>query len=136
MTEQFDNPGAIGGDPINWSDVAGSLVIVRPLSVEVGIPTVHGEASAVRADVTVVDGPQSGRTYGDVLVFPKMMQAQLKTKIGRSVLGRVGRGVAKPGQTAPWILEEATAADMQTARDFGNRSTSASAPQSSAQAPF
>lgn len=135
MAEQFDNPGAIGGDPINWADVSGALVIVRPLSLETGIPTVHGTTDAIRADVTVLDGREAGKEYGDVLVFPKMMQAQLKTKIGRLVLGRVGKGVAKPGQTAPWILEDASPADMQVANNHLNRPQQPSA-TASAQPPF
>jgi hypothetical protein len=109
----YDTPG--GTELITWQEIAGALVLVKPLSVEEGIPTVHGVTSAVRADVTVLDGPQAGREYADVPVFPRMLQAQLKTKVGKLVLGRLVQGQAKAGQTAPWQLDPATPQDEQVA---------------------
>ena len=46
-----------------------------------------------------------------VLVFPRVLQSQLKPKVGQMVLGRLGQGTAKPGQSAPWMLTEPTDAD-------------------------
>jgi hypothetical protein len=35
--------------------------------------------------------------------------------IGQKVLGRLGQGQGKPGQSAPWLLNEATAEDITKA---------------------
>jgi hypothetical protein len=87
--------------------------MIEPLSEETGIPTVHGEAKAIRANVVVLDGPNAGERHDDTLVFPKVLSSQLRPKIGEKVLGRLGQGQKKPGQSAPWILNEATEADVQ-----------------------
>lgn len=124
---------AAPGESINWQDLKGLLLLIKPSGVESDIPTVHGPATAVRATITVLDGPNPGDTTDDALVFPRVMQGQIKGRIGQLVLGRLGQGIAKPGQTAPWQLAEATPQDVAVADAFMRRS----APQvQSAQAPF
>lgn len=133
----YATPGA-PADPVNWQELFGSLLLVKPLSVETGIQTVHGAASAVRANMTVLDGAHKGREFTDALVFPRMMQAQLKGRINQLVLGRLSQGQAKPGQTAPWVLDAATPQDEQVAdahlRNATPQVQSVAAP--GAQAPF
>lgn len=111
MSNPFAAPAASAG--ITWADLDGLLLLIEPLSEEHGIPTVHGEAKAVRANVTVLDGPAAGERHDDTLIFPKILQSQVRPKIGEKVLGRLGQGNKKPGQSAPWILQEATPADVQ-----------------------
>jgi hypothetical protein len=113
----FSDPGT-GGDNLPLKDVNGSLLICEPTSVETGITTVHGPSDAVKATVHVVDGPLAGTTYTDTLIFPKVLQSQLGSKIGQKVLGRLGQGVAKPGQSAPWTLNPASPADHTAAEAF------------------
>lgn len=115
MTE-FAAPATATG--IKWAEVKGSLVTVKVHSVETGIQTAFGLADAVRGDVTIVDGPSAGDEYNDCLIFPKGLQSQLRPNVGKTVLGRVGQGAAKPGQSAPWLLQAATDADHKTAADF------------------
>lgn len=138
MSDPYAAPGA-PADPVNWQEIGRSLLLIKPLSVETGIQTVHGAASAVRVNMTVLDGPQAGREYADALVFPRMMQAQLKGRINMLVLGRLSQGVPKPGQTAPWVLEPATEQDKQLADQHRMRSNPVQsvqqAPQQS-EAPF
>lgn len=119
MTE-FASPAAATG--IKWADVKGSLVMVKVHAVETGISTTFGPSDAVRADVTVVDGEHAGDEYADTLVFPKALQSQLRPNVGKTVLGRVGQGAAKPGQSAPWLLLEASDADRKAASDYLARS--------------
>jgi hypothetical protein len=107
----FSAPATSSG--ISWADLDGLLLMIEPLSEETGIPTVHGEAKAIRANVVVLDGPNAGERHDDTLVFPKVLSSQLRPKIGEKVLGRLGQGQKKPGQSAPWILNEATEADVQ-----------------------
>jgi len=100
-------------DGITWADVNGALLIIRPTAIEAGIQTSYGAADAVRADVWVVDGPSAGEIHDDTLVFPKLLQSQLKSRINQVVLGRLTQGQGKPGQSAPWLLAEPTAQDVQ-----------------------
>lgn len=93
---------------IKWDTLKGALLLFTPKSVETDIKTVHGTASAVKADVVVLDGPEAPATYIDTLVFPKVLQAGISGAIGSQVLGRLAQGVAKPGQSAPWVLEDAS----------------------------
>lgn len=106
----FATPGTASG--ISWEDLNGSLLLIEPLSVEEGIKTVHGDKSAIRANVAVLDGDQKGQDYQDTLVFPLVLQGQLRGRIGQKVLGRLGQGEKKAGQKPPWKLAEATEADI------------------------
>lgn len=117
MTDMFDAPGSTSG--IKWEDINGRLLLVKPHSIEEGIATVHGATTAVRADVTVLDGPGAPEDYNDTLIFPKVLQGQVRGNAGtgRMNLGRLGKGNAKPGQSAPWVLGDPTDADKQIARE-------------------
>jgi hypothetical protein len=125
MSIPFADPAAPSSG-ISYAELQGSLLLVKVIYVEDHIPTVHtkpGEKnSAVRADVTVLDGPAAGQEYLDALIFPKVLQGQLKSRVGQYVLGRLGQGVAKPGQSAPWMLEPATDEDKRKAEAHLNGS--------------
>lgn len=121
MTENpFATPAAASGG-IDLKSLLGALLIIEPHASEDGIQTVHGPSTAVRATVHVVDGPQANEVFEDALLFPKVLQGQLKSRIGQKVLGRLGQGVAKPGQSAPWVMQEAEPADIQTGTEYLNR---------------
>ena len=109
MADQFADPSTATG--ITWADYHGALLLFKVTGQEVGIKTVHGDSNAIRADVTVLDGAHEGEEFTDTLVFPKVLQSQLKPRIGQMVLGRLGQGHKKPGQSAPWTLATAEAQD-------------------------
>lgn len=116
MTD-FANPSTATG--IDLKAMLGSLLLITVNGIEENIPTAYGPTSAVRADVVVLDGASKGETIDDTLIFPRVLQSQLKAHAGKSkVLGRLGQGTAKPGQSAPWILSEATDADKQAATAY------------------
>jgi hypothetical protein len=110
----FDAPST----GVKLTEFEGALLLLRPTEEQKGINTAYGLADAISADVTVLDGKDAGQEHPGVLIFQKALQGQLRQKIGtgRFVLGRLGRGIAKPGQSAPWILTSPTDADQQTAR--------------------
>lgn len=112
MSNPFSTPGA-PGESVPFAELKGSLLILKVQGMETGIQTVHGPADAVRADISVLDGPKAGEEYADALVFPRVLKGQLSRKVGELVLGRLGQGVAKPGQSAPWILDAPSEADVQ-----------------------
>jgi len=113
-TDQFDAP-ATGG---KITEFDGALLLITPTELREAIQTVHGPSDAIVCDVAVLDGRDAGTEQTGVMVFPKVLQGQLKAKIGtgRMVLGRLGRGQAKPGQSAPWVLGDPTEQDKATAR--------------------
>lgn len=142
MSDEFTSAAPPSGG-VTWADHKGKLLVIEPLSYETGIKTVHDRTAegsdAVRANVYVITGPGESEDFEDTLVFPKVLQGQLKRQIGKKVVGRLGQGQQKPGQSAPWILAEATADDIAKAQAWqAARSTPAfaSAAAPSAQPPF
>ncbi len=115
-TNQFNPPASASGG-VKMSDLNGRLLLFKVHAVEREIRTDYGEADAVRVDITVLDGPDAPLEHDDTLVFPKVLQSQLRSNVGTMVLGRLGQGTAKPGQSPPWMLTAATPAEEQTARD-------------------
>ena len=88
---------------VKWADLDGELLLIEPSKVET-VSTSLGEKEAVYAAVHVVTGDDAGTTHEDALIFPKVLVAQLRQQLGQQVLGRLGQGKAKPGQSAPWKL--------------------------------
>lgn len=129
----FAAPSAPTGG-ITWADHKGALLLIEPLSVETGIQTSFGAADAVRANITVLDGPGAPAEFPDALIFPKLLQSQTRGQVGQKVLGRLGQGSAKPGQSAPWLLEEATPEDIAKAEAWVKQNQQPAV--TSAQAPF
>lgn len=131
MTEIVSASAPSGG--ITWADHKGALLIIKPEGYEEGINTSFGLASAVKADVYVLTGPDTAEEFPSALVFPKLLASQLKNQIGNTVVGRLNQGQAKPGQSAPWLLDQATADDIEKAKSYLDKSatpavTTAAAP--------
>lgn len=114
MEEEFATPASSVG--FVWEDHKAVLLIIEPHALETGIITSFGDKDAVRATIRVVDGTDAGEVYEDSLVFPKALIGQLKSSIGKKVLGRLTQGVAKPGQKPPWLLADPTPADIVAAK--------------------
>jgi hypothetical protein len=110
----FATPSAPGGG-ITWADHKDALLLIEPLSFEAQVSTAFGAADAVKANVTVIEGAGAVATYDETLIFPKLLVSQTKSSIGQKLLGRLGQGSAKPGQSPPWLLNEASAADIAKA---------------------
>lgn len=111
----FDSPSS----GVKITEFEGALLLLTPVEHRENISTSFGPADAVVADVAVLDGKDAGQTHPGTLIFQKALMGQLRPKVGtgRMVLGRLGKGVAKPGQSAPWVLAEPTEQDKQRARD-------------------
>jgi hypothetical protein len=110
MSNPFAAPASASG--ITWADLLGRLLVIEPHAVEKDIQTSLGAKDAVRADVHVIDGePES---YADTLIFPRVLISQTSSKVGEMVLGRLGQGQAKPGQSAPWTIQAPSEQDVAT----------------------
>jgi hypothetical protein len=116
MTAPFSPPASAAG--ISWEDLNGALLLFTVHSVERDVNTQFGVTDAVRSTVVVLDGPNAGDKREDTLVFPKALQGQLRPKVGGMVLGRLGKGTAKSGQSAPWLLAEYTEQDAKVAQEW------------------
>jgi hypothetical protein len=119
MTDLFSSPATATG--LDLEALLGSLLLVDVHAVETGINTAFGPTDAIRGDVAVLDGTLAGQTYNDTLIFPKVLQSQLRSRVGGKVLGRLGKGTAKPGQSAPWVLSEPSEADRQLGMQWLSR---------------
>lgn len=111
MSNPFAAPASANG--ITWADLLGRLLVIEPKALERDIQTSLGAKDAVRADVHVIDGT-SPESNEDVLIFPRVLISQTSSKVGEKVLGRLGQGQAKPGQSAPWMIQAPTEADIAT----------------------
>lgn len=101
------------------TDYNGQLLLVKPTGQEEGVNTSFGAADAIRADVVVLDGPDAGTDYSDILIFQRVLQGQLRPQIGKGlVLGRLGQGEAKAGQSKPWKLLDFTDEDAKVAQAY------------------
>lgn len=116
MSEPFGAP-ATPGTGVDLKELNGALLLITVHGVE-KINTAYGPSDAIRCDIDALDGPSRGDTYTDTLLFPKVLYGQLKASVGGKVLGRLGQGTAKPGQSPPWILAEATPADIAVGKQF------------------
>ena len=116
-TMPFNDPGT-GGDRLPLDDLLGALLLIDVHEQMGEMQTAFGPATPIRADVFVLDGPSKGGEYRDALVFPRKLQGQLRSSIGAQVIGRLGRGQAKAGQSPPWELSPASDADKQIGERF------------------
>jgi hypothetical protein len=113
----FNDP-ATGGDKLPLAELEGALLLVSPLEQMAEMQTSFGPATPIRANVAVLDGASKGNVYDDALIFPRVLQGQLRPSIGGMVVGRLGKGTAKAGQSAPWTLIAANDGEKDTARKY------------------
>jgi hypothetical protein len=116
MTE-YQVPSA-GGDKLPLADLLGSLLRIDVLEALSNVQTSFGASDPVRAHVVALDGDRKGERFDDSLVFPRVLCSQLRPSVGKVVLGRLGKGVAKVGQSAPWQLLAPNEDDFGTAKRY------------------
>lgn len=103
----FEKPATSSEDRFAPADHLGSTVAFYGITKDT-ITTQHGDATVAHCDVAVVlDHPEGAKAYTDVLVFGAALAPSLYRAAPGPVLGIIGQGEAKPGRSAPWILEEA-----------------------------
>lgn len=116
-TDPFAAP-AKGGDRLPLDELLGSLLLFTVHSVERDIQTTHGTSDAIRCDVAALDGDHKADTWDDTLVFPRVLQGQLRPNVGGMVLGRLTQGAKQPGKNPPWMLDDPTDADREIGRKY------------------
>ena len=93
------------GGSVRPADLDGHLLIVEPIEYVQSISTSFGDKDAIRVNIHDVTEEAS---HDDVLLFGTALIGSLKSQLGKRVLGVLGKGTAKPGQAAPWVLDDAT----------------------------
>jgi hypothetical protein len=110
------------GDRVNISELVGSLVLIWVREYRDDITTTFGPSDAVAVDLHTLDGPQGGERFENTLIFQKALIGSLRSAVGGDpVLGRIGQGTAKPGQSAPYILQPFTEQDAALATSYIQR---------------
>lgn len=127
---QFAAPASGGGSSVSAADLEGHVLVVEPQEYIPSMTTSFGEKDAVR--VTVHD-ISTASTHDDVLFFGGALIGALKSRVGEKVLAVMGKGTAKPGQAAPWILTDCStnpqAVEAATAYLVGQVKASIVAPE-------
>ena len=115
--DPFDSPAS---GNFKAKDYPNSLLLITPSEYLTGVKTVNGEKDCVDGQVVVIDetDPAASEVIDNGRLFGGQLIAATKSKIGKMVLGRLGQGVAKPGQNAPWVLNDPTEDDRVKARAF------------------
>lgn len=93
------------GGSVKMLDLEGHLLIVEPIEFRPKVPTSLGETDAIAVTVHDID---EKTTHTDLLWFSRALVASLRVNVGKKVLGVLGKGPAKPGQNAPWVLTDAS----------------------------
>jgi hypothetical protein len=118
--DPFDMPSGPGsGDKI--TDFEGHLLLVEPREIMHEMSTSIGKTDAVRADIVVLDGPDGVYESDGCLVFQQALRRDLVRIIegpSTMLLGRLGKGEAKAGKSAPYIFEQPTDEDKAIARAY------------------
>lgn len=124
---EFAAPAA--GSVLKPAEIEGHLLVVEPIEYIASMATAMGTSDAVRCTVHDLT---TKTTHPEVLWFSSVLVGSLRSKMGAKVLGVMGRGVAKPGQSAPWLLQDASdeplAVDLARAYLSGAPAPAAPAP--------
>jgi hypothetical protein len=114
----FVTPSAASGN-LRLADLEGCLVVLRPTGPPETTTTAYGDGSFTPAEVLVVSGARElAGTWHELYVFAKAVQGQLRAaaKAGQPLVGTVGKGPAKPGQSPPWLLVDTDEDGLTAAR--------------------
>ncbi len=110
------------GDGWNMTEEAeGRLILFTPLREQQVETSDYGLKPVIVADVVVIDEKKPGKSeaHAEVFVWGGYLRGALRGFIGeRRVLGRLVRGTKKERGNFPWLLEDATAADIEAARAY------------------
>jgi hypothetical protein len=127
MTDEFTDFGSGGGDPLPLKELLGALLMFTVERESDPITSIHGTTTGIGCEVVALDGANQGTTYDDQLIFGKVLKNQLKGAVGGGkVLGRLAQGPNVKGNP-PWLLETATDADKDLARQWLARTPVAAA---------
>lgn len=117
MPFKLSKPSPGGGDRWSKDDHLDHLMVFAGDLSAQDTETSYGDATAAHCDYIVcVDCPQ---VWSDQLVFGAALVPRLTGDPDATIIvGRLGQGLAKPGKSAPWTLDDPTDADLAKAEQF------------------
>ncbi len=124
LRDDFAKPSEApaAGDGWNLTEEAeGRLIIFTPLREIEAETKDYGVKSVIVADVVVINEkkPEKSEPHADVYVWGGYLRGALRSSIGQArVLGRLVRGTKKEKGNLPWLLQDATDAETQLAREY------------------
>lgn len=113
MNNPFTTPAELSSDFFKVADNEGALLIIRPTRFEPGVSTANGAADVLYCDIWAVDGNHAGENWSSAWITQSVLTKQLRPREGQLVLGRIAKGTAQPGKSAPWVLNPPTDEDMK-----------------------
>lgn len=108
-----NNSGGAGGF-VKAEHEAHLVGFVEPVGEQTS--TVHGESEAVRCSYAICFDCRT--VSANVLVWGTALVPRLLGTDDEIVAGRLVKGDAKPGRSAPWLLEDPLESDLEVAGDF------------------
>jgi len=112
-------PSKGGGDRFTPSEHVGRLVLFAGIEKDAWTDPAGATKSIARVTLVVVmDGPDGPAAFDDVLIFGAALAPSLYRAKVPVVVGVIGQGEAKPGKSAPWILNDATEEQLGAARSW------------------
>jgi hypothetical protein len=90
MQDPFEAPAS--GEFIDWDDMEGELLLFTVTDYKEQSTRYDKDdkpSKAVEADIVVLTGENAGTVYEEALIFPKVLAARLKPRIGSMVLARI-----------------------------------------------
>lgn len=101
----FDAPSGGSGNSVRPAELEGHVLVCEPMEYIGSMSTSYGETDAIRL---VVHDISEKKSHDDVIWFSSALVGSLKRDIGKMVLGQMGKGEAKAGQSAPWVIVDLT----------------------------
>jgi hypothetical protein len=104
---------------IKLEDIEGHLVIMRATGEMTKIDTKIGPSEYLPAEVLDLDDPENAGVWQEIWIFSTGVGSQLKAsqRQKKPIVGVIGKGEAKPGNNAPWLVLDPDAAQVKRARE-------------------
>ena len=118
MTYPWETTAPAASFEFGLADHVGCLAFFVIGGLERDVSTSFGDRDAVRCSIVLLDGPEAGREFEDILIFNSRVVNRLRNVAGSTRLHRLVYAEAKGGNNKPVDLVDATEADNQIAMSW------------------
>lgn len=116
MSMPWTNPPAASWE-FGLADHVGTLAFFVIGGVHSGVWTSFGEKDAIRCALVMLDGPEAGKEFEDIMIFNSRVVSRLRSAPGQVILARIAVVQGK-GTQQPIELLDPTPADNQLAQSW------------------
>lgn len=118
MTYPWESQTPNASFEFGLADHVGSLAFFVVGGLETDVSTSFGDRDAVRCSLVLIDGPEAGKEFEDILLFNSRIVSRLRNVAGTIRLHRITYAEAKGGNNKPVEIVDATDADNELARSW------------------